>query len=128
MTTTLVCWNCGESLEQLPLPISRHAHCESCFEVLHCCSMCVHYTPNQSPYCDHDLTEPPATKDTANFCEYFSPTNRFEQKDDLVLIKTRETLGSLFGEESTDSSHDDASARQTGAKTSDNPLDDLFSD
>ncbi len=115
----LVCWNCGESVADVPLPISRHANCRHCFEVLHCCRMCELYNTDKPDHCDHDRTEPPVNKETANFCEYFKPTNRFEvgQKNEGVSG----ALDALFGDDAP--APDDTRERSTRSK-----LDDLFDD
>lgn len=73
MSETLICWNCGEALEQVLLPVSRHEYCPKCAEAVHCCRMCVHYSVDAADQCREDRAEPPADKTTANFCDYFSP-------------------------------------------------------
>ena len=93
---TLDCWNCGESLADVPLPISRHASCASCFEVLHCCRMCQHYEPNKAPYCDEDRADPPNVKESANFCEYFQPVNGFSDNEAVQSGKAKSKLDNLF--------------------------------
>ena len=97
MAKSLVCWNCGESLSDVPLPLSRHANCRACFEVLRCCRMCRHYAPNKRPYCDHERADPPVEKETANFCDYFRPANRFSVKDASQSEKAKSELDDLFG-------------------------------
>ena len=97
MGELLNCWNCGESLADVPLPISRHAHCASCFEVLHCCRMCLHYEPNKSPYCDDDRTDPPNMKENANFCEYFKPGCQLNANDPKPSTEAKSALDDLFG-------------------------------
>ena len=69
----LACWNCGELAVNEPLPLSRHAACQHCFEMLHCCVMCRHFDPSSRPTCQHDLADPPRESDSANFCDYLSP-------------------------------------------------------
>lgn len=69
----LVCWNCGDSLEGLPQPLSRHDHCPGCFEVLHCCRLCRHFNLDAVDGCREDRAEPPINKAEANFCDYFEP-------------------------------------------------------
>ncbi len=108
MAESLRCWNCGESLDDVPLPISRHASCASCFEVLHCCRMCRHYSPKQTPYCDDDRTDPPTVKETANFCEYFQPDNCFNAKDTGRSGKAKSALDNLFDGADTQSVSDSA--------------------
>lgn len=96
MPASLICWNCSESVADVPLPISRHANCASCFEVLHCCRMCRHYLPNKAPYCDEDRADPPTVKETANFCEYFQPANRSNTNDVGQSGKAKSALDNLF--------------------------------
>lgn len=69
----LSCWNCGERLEQVLLPVSRHEYCPQCAEAVHCCRMCVNYSAHAPEQCVEDRAEPPTDKTTANFCDYFSP-------------------------------------------------------
>lgn len=70
----LKCWHCGAALDDVPRPISRHAQCDNCFEVLHCCRMCRWYSPGRPQDCDHDRADPPLEKAAANFCEFFAPS------------------------------------------------------
>ncbi|MBO6701994.1 MAG: hypothetical protein JJ921_06615 [Pseudomonadales bacterium] len=102
MTAPLVCWNCGASLDDIPRPISRHANCSKCFEVLHCCRMCRHYMPDKRPYCDHDRAEPPVEKESANFCDYFKPTNRYSESDASKGDRAKSDLDALFRGETVD--------------------------
>lgn len=98
MADRLVCWNCGTSLDDIPRPISRHANCPKCFEVLHCCRMCRHYEPDKRPYCDHDRAEPPVEKENANFCDYFKPVNRFDSAGVSRSDSAKSDLDALFGD------------------------------
>ncbi|MGI9327093.1 MAG: hypothetical protein ACR2PZ_17880 [Pseudomonadales bacterium] len=70
---TLQCWQCGASLANEPLPLSRHANCEVCFAPLHCCRQCQHYAPKSVQGCLEERAEPPREADNANFCEYLIP-------------------------------------------------------
>ncbi len=98
-----VCWNCGTALEQLLHPISRRAHCPSCFTEVHCCRMCVHFDPSIRPeQCDEDQAEHPLNKETANFCDYFKPCpNAFDQAQNPREGQSRAQLEALFGETSS---------------------------
>ena len=125
MAKPLQCWNCGASLEGIPLPISRHANCEKCFEVLHCCRMCRHYKPDLHQSCDHDRADPPVIKESANFCDYFKPANRFDAAGSRRAASAKSDLAALFGDEQGDK--DSAEEPSNPAKPK-NPLDDLFSD
>ena len=71
--TELACWNCGVSLAELPRPITRHMNCPACFEDLHCCRMCRHFTDSAANPCADDRAEPPVHKEGANFCDFFRP-------------------------------------------------------
>ena len=71
----LKCWNCGASLDELPRPITRHMNCPECFEDLHCCRMCRHFTDNATNPCADERAEPPVHKEGANFCDFFRPAS-----------------------------------------------------
>ena len=119
MGELLNCWNCGKSLADVPLPISRHAHCASCFEVLHCCRMCLHYEPNKSPYCDDDRTDPPNMKENANFCEYFNPAGKLNGNDLKPSAATKSALDDLFDRGSKSATTDEAE----GGRSKEDPVD-----
>lgn len=119
MGELLNCWNCGESLADVPLPISRHAHCASCFEVLHCCRMCLHYEPNKSPYCADDRTDPPNMKENANFCEYFNPAGQRNANDLKPSATTKSALDDLFDRGSKSA----ATGELEGGRSKDDPVD-----
>ncbi len=110
MSAKLVCWNCGASLGGIPMPISRHAHCDACHEVLHCCRMCRYYLPDKRPYCDHDRADPPVEKATANFCDYFKPANRFDSQRADKSAQAKDELNSLFGGDDDDIAKDSPDA------------------
>ena len=115
----LSCWNCGADASDEPLPLSRQASCQKCGEYLHCCRQCTQCAPNRPGECNHDLTDPPFDKTSANFCEYFKPNFRLDAKSNNEDAKAK--LDALF-----DEVDDDVDAEP---KTkSGNPLDDLFDD
>ena len=94
----LTCWNCGELLADVPLPISRHENCPQCFTELHCCRLCRYYDPSIPDQCEEDRADPPVNKEVGNFCEWFQPhAGAFQatrsQKKDISVTK----LDSLFG-------------------------------
>ncbi len=92
------CWNCGESLQALPQPISRHEHCPRCFEAVHCCRMCRHYQPDAAIGCAEDRADPPVNHDNANFCDWFKPRPRaFSEHRGTRSKVARSQLESLFG-------------------------------
>ena len=95
----LNCWNCGETLADVPLPISRHAHCTSCFEVLRCCRMCQHYRDLDHTKCAEDRADPPVIKENANFCEFFRPDrNAFNPNITQASGAAKSRLDALFGD------------------------------
>jgi len=98
MDQNLVCWNCGKSIADVPLPISRHATCSHCFEVLHCCRMCAEFRAKQHIHCANDLADPPSDIQMANFCEYFSPVAGTYDADNDKGDSAKVKLDALFGE------------------------------
>lgn len=127
--SSLTCWNCGENLDDLPRPITRHNNCPKCYEALHCCMLCKHYRTNDATPCDDDRAEPPVNKENANFCEFFGL--RFGAYDGRVLHQdaARTKLEALFNEDmigsvSTETS-DTPVTKETRAKAK---LDALFGD
>ena len=102
--TTLECWSCGASLDDLPRPITRHMNCPECFEDLHCCRMCQHYVPDATISCTDERTDPPVNKENANFCDYFRPTNAYRAGSRERQAGAKAKLDALFGadEEATE--------------------------
>ncbi|MEM7003678.1 MAG: hypothetical protein AAF529_23035 [Pseudomonadota bacterium] len=97
---TLVCWNCGASLDDIPRPISRHATCAACFNELHCCRMCKHFDPQRNMQCFEDRADPPLQKENANFCDYFIPASgAFLAQNQSKASSARSELDALFGAE-----------------------------
>ena len=105
----LRCWNCGHGLADVPLPISRHATCQQCFNELHCCRLCRHYQPEaNSGQCAEDRADPPVIKETANFCDWFRPSrDAFSEQSSSRGSAAKAQLDALFGEQSTDSEAED---------------------
>lgn len=71
--TDLVCWKCGASLAELPLPLSRLAECPKCRAYLHCCRLCRFYNSRLTSQCDEERAEEVRDKEGANFCDWFKP-------------------------------------------------------
>ena len=110
---TLVCWNCGSSLEAIPLPISRHAHCQSCFEPVHSCRMCQFHAQAMPGSCEDERADPPTQKENANFCEYFEPRNNaYSNQRGVAADSAKARLDALFG------ASKDVIASDTGANPS----------
>jgi hypothetical protein len=116
----LVCWNCGACLDDVPLPISRHATCERCANQLHCCRLCQHYDPKRTLQCFEDRADPPLEKGNANFCEFFIPqAGAFNERSDGRQHAARQALDSMFAEPTPDASSTDAEPRAISPSESD---------
>ena len=97
MTDTLSCWNCGTALTQVLVPVSRHEFCPQCAEAVHCCRMCIHFSPDAVDQCREDRADPPTLKESANFCDFFSPRFGSEESGRSKQDETRAKLDALFG-------------------------------
>ena len=127
----LNCWNCGKALADVPLPISRHAHCASCFEVLRCCRMCQHYRDLDHTKCAEDRADPPVIKENANFCEFFRPDrNAFNPNVTQASGAAKSRLDALFGDALSggDTEVEPADDRPENNVPKRSALDDLFDD
>ena len=81
--------------------------------------MCRLFDPSCPGQCDHDRTDPPVIKESANFCEYFKPSPNSFAGDTLKKQENaRSTLDSLFGDGEPEQD-------ESGLSSS---LDDLFED
>ena len=95
--TALVCWKCGASLRDVPMPLSRLSECLACRTELHVCRMCELYDPRKAESCHEPRADPPKDKLRANFCDYFQPrTDAFQPRDDSAADKARQELAGLF--------------------------------
>lgn len=100
---SLVCWKCGESLKDVPRPITRHSNCPACYAELHCCVMCKSYDSRFPNRCSDERADPPVYKDTANFCEYFKPKpGAYDPEQDRASREAKAELQALFGGDGED--------------------------
>jgi len=98
MTRTLVCWQCGASLEHLSLPFSRFDECRSCRAALHACKLCEFYNITVAKQCREPIAEEVRDKERANFCDYFQPRPQAHLPADReALDKAKAALDALFG-------------------------------
>ena len=99
MAEELVCWNCGASLTDQPLPLARLAECRACEAELHVCRQCRFYAPRHAEHCVEDRADPPLEKGRANFCDYFEPNPDAWQppESDGETERARAELEALFG-------------------------------
>lgn len=98
MVKELVCWKCGASLRDLPIPLARLAECNACGAELYVCRMCRFFEARVAQKCVEERADPPLDKDRANFCDYFSPRpHAYQPTDDAESQKARAQLEALFG-------------------------------
>ena len=98
MSEALVCWQCGASLAEVPLPVSRHANCPQCFTELHCCRLCLDFDPGVAEQCREDRADTPSNKEGVNFCEFFRPRlGAFQAPEGSQADSARNQLDALFG-------------------------------
>ncbi len=99
MTGTPVCWRCGASIEDLPLPLGRRAECSACHSELHVCLMCQFFDPGVSQACREPIAEEVKDKKRANFCGYFQlKPDAFRPQDTAAARAARSELDALFGD------------------------------
>jgi len=118
----LVCWKCGVSLADLPLPLSRLAECPKCRAYQHVCRLCVHYAPGRPRACNEQDAEEVTDKEHANFCGWFEPRDK-AFKAGTTQAKAgaaKSALDNLFG-----ATNDNSGPKEDVAKTE---LDKLFRD
>ncbi|MGD8978231.1 MAG: hypothetical protein PVG91_11550 [Gammaproteobacteria bacterium] len=94
----LVCWKCGGSLEEIPLPLSRRAECPDCGAELHVCRMCRFYDTTVANQCREPVAEPVQDKTRANFCGYLEPrSGAWQPADRTGASEAEQGLDALFG-------------------------------
>lgn len=97
MNDELVCWKCGASLADLPLPLSRRAECPACHAELHVCRLCRHYDTTKANQCREPAVDTIKDKTRANFCDWFQPRHNAYQAEKNGS-DTRAKLDALFGD------------------------------
>lgn len=98
MDDSLVCWKCGGSISELPLPLARLAECPACAADLHVCKLCEFYAKGVSKGCREPIADEVKEKERANFCGYFTPRpDAHVARDDTAARSARAELDSLFG-------------------------------
>ncbi len=94
----LLCWSCGESLEDEPLPISRFAKCRGCESDLRACFMCTKYSASHPGQCLEEDSDYVQYKDQANFCNFFRENPLAFKQDRAEKSDTAlDDLQALFG-------------------------------
>jgi hypothetical protein len=117
----LVCWNCGNSLAALSLPLQRLDECRQCHAELHVCKLCRFYDVLVAKHCREPIAEEVRDKQRANYCDYFSPQSGAYSRAGLDAAADAKTaLESLF------SSGTPAESQQSAADKARAELDALF--
>lgn len=73
-----MCWFCGSPV-RAEEPIGRSFCCEDCGKDLRVCKHCRFYLPGSWGDCSESSAEPPAEKDRANFCDWFSLDPKYRE-------------------------------------------------
>ena len=98
MAIALVCWKCGASAVELPLPLSRLAECPKCRAYLHACRMCQFFDPRLTGQCREERAEEVRDKEHANFCDWFKPrSNAHRPPGEGKTQAAKAKLDNLFG-------------------------------
>lgn len=122
MAAALVCWQCGVSIADLSLPLSRFDECRSCRASLHACRLCQFYETTVAKQCREPIAEEVKDKERANFCDYFQPRpGAWSDKGVTESERAKAALAALFGGGSPATPNPDAAADDARRK-----LDELF--
>ncbi|MGH8373376.1 MAG: hypothetical protein ACRETO_11695 [Gammaproteobacteria bacterium] len=104
MPETLICWKCGATLKDVPMPLSRLSECLTCHAELYVCRMCVFHDSRLRQGCREERAEHVQEKERANFCDYFQPAqDAFKPVDRNGNETARSQLNALFGGTEKDS-------------------------
>jgi hypothetical protein len=99
MSSPLVCWKCGASLEDVLVPFSRREECPECHTDLHVCRMCEFYDTSVSRSCREPVADDVRDKQRANFCGYFKPiSGAYQARDRSAADEAESKLAELFGD------------------------------
>ncbi|MEM1175908.1 MAG: hypothetical protein AAGA33_05610 [Pseudomonadota bacterium] len=98
MTDPILCYRCGTSLAALSLPLSRRDECPACSASLHVCRMCRCFDTSVSDQCREEDAERVRDKETANFCDWFTPAHGvFDAAGKQAADAASAQLDALFG-------------------------------
>jgi hypothetical protein len=117
----LVCWRCGASLHDEPLPLARESTCRGCGADLHVCRLCEYYDTRVANDCREPIADKVTNKVKSNFCGYLRPRPHAYNAADPAALGARQGLESLFGLDTGSTS-----ASPTTSDAARNALDDLF--
>lgn len=75
MGQTVVCHKCAAKNTSSDI-FGRRSECSSCHSDLHVCYNCIHYDAGAYNECKESSADFVKEKDRANFCDYFSPSDK----------------------------------------------------
>ncbi len=112
MSDLIYCYRCGESLEELSLPLSRRDECPACTVNVHVCRMCIYFDASVPRQCIEDGAEEVQDKLKVNFCDWFIPSSTaFDPAMASKDSRARNELDSLFGGDTTTESEPDVATQ-----------------
>ena len=127
------CWHCGHQLKDVILPFSRRQLCDQCNADQHVCRMCKFFDVSTAGQCNEDRAEDISNKESANFCDYFSPNPKaYDSASNKRQETAQSKLDALFGDDSrSNKQSEDAEGSKTNPVMEKNAnarkaLDDLF--
>ena len=91
----MFCHHCGSEIKT-DHKIGRQETCGECSSNLHCCLNCRFYDPNAYHQCRESEAEWVQDKTSANFCDYFEPSERKAPDQSKRSEDTRKKLDQLF--------------------------------
>ena len=110
------CWKCHVVLDIPEDKVHFRTTCDACSTWLHCCRNCKNYKPGMPNDCLIPDTDQIRNRETANFCDEFSPlkegkpsppsdasdveTKLFGDASTPPLIKGKDAFDHLFKDES----------------------------
>ena len=123
----LVCWSCGESLEDEPMPLSRFAKCRGCGVDLRTCFMCTKYSVDHPGQCREEDSDYVQYKDQANFCSFFRANPlAFNQDRGEETDSALGDLHALFGDSTSEPDTQKRATRREEAADALSELEKLF--
>ncbi|MDR1587104.1 MAG: hypothetical protein LBS57_06590 [Treponema sp.] len=96
-----MCWYCGSPITAEE-PFGRSLRCPNCGRDLRSCGNCRFYLPGARGDCSESGAEPPADKERANFCDWFSPDGKYRvataghKKDQNKAEAAKSAFDNLF--------------------------------
>ncbi len=82
--------------------MSRREECASCGADQHVCRMCDHFDNSGWGDCKEERAEHVSDRESANFCDYFSPNSDVQTPLRQKHQQAKAKLAALFGDEAAD--------------------------